>query len=182
MRKLLFGTLLVIFSGCSKHAPYYYRFTSVSLTNVDNTGETGVVNADSVSGKAYRIYTDFTAHVMRIGGGLDNANEASYINENKVTGISIYCLQVFDSVHAPLNSLNDYFLYGMSNSKTIGNMISSEEFSHTAQRQNPKEDWIENRSFFLMHPPGSAGTYSFVMKFDFEDGFSISDTTSVYLY
>lgn len=183
MNRVLIGiaAVCVFLTSCHKHASYYYRLTGLNLTNVDNSGDAPVVPKDSVSKKAYRFYADFNAHVVRVGPGLDNPNEAAFVNENNVTAVNISCLQQFNPSHPANTSLNDYFLTALSQGATISNLVRY-GFGSSATRNGETEDWIDNKSFYLMVPPDTTGNYTFVLQVDFEDGFHLADTTSVYLY
>jgi hypothetical protein len=113
-----------------------------------------------------------------------DTHESSYSNGNKVTSFTISSPTDFDSTHLANTSLNNYFLYGNGvGGSAIEKCISDERLPQNIRGSSPTEPWSANDYLILMHPPLFTGDRVFIIKIDFKDNTTISDTTShIYLY
>jgi hypothetical protein len=180
--KIILFISVFCFCACSKHSPSVYEVVGMSLGNSNNTGEDPVdATTDSVPKQAYAIKITLN-EVMRIKKEGD-AQENGFINEDKLTSLNIFSLNNFDGTHPAGASLNSYFLTQLSTSSTIDAFISKGQIGGGKYNGgNYIDSWSTEQYLYLMSPPGSAGSQSFVVEIGFSDGRSMSDTINVKLY
>ncbi len=182
--RILFFIALIFLVGCSKYADYNYEITSVTATNADNAGPEPVAGMDTVNSASYCIQLHVVASLTAIDdkGHLDEY-ESSQINQDKLSSYTITCLNYFDSVIDSGDVMNDYFLFSRNNvfnsNNTIARMVSLNELGggiNVAKMYKETDNYL-----FLMAPPQTAGTYTFVMKAVYENGKTFNNTVTVYL-
>ncbi|MBA3665813.1 MAG: DUF5034 domain-containing protein [Bacteroidetes bacterium] len=185
MKNILKGAIWIsffCFCACSKHTPAVYEVVGMSLGNSNNTGENPFdASIDSIPKQAYAIKITLN-EVMRIKREGD-AQENGFINEDQLTSLNIFSLNNFDGSHTAGTSLNSYFLTQLNSSATIDGFISKGQIGGGKYNGgNYIDSWSTDQYFYLMIPPSSPSSQSFVVEIGFSDGRSMSDTIKVKLY
>jgi len=163
----------VLFSRCGKIGiDGYYKTTGIYLTNMDNTN--GVTTAGtSVNENAY---------VLRIGylsnsSVYDPNSDYTYKAGNHPTSIKVTTLQFFDSLHPANTSLNEFFIPEPQLSASIDDVLTG--FVKSSINYYPNHPLTD---LWLMKAPLYQGTYNFVVSMTFDDGITVSDTTSAIIF
>lgn len=168
--------------ACSKHIPSVYEVVGMSLGNANNAGEEPAdATTASVPKQAYAIKMTLSETMLKKTEG--DAEENGFINDDRLTSLNIFSLNNFDAAHPAGASLNAYFLTGLSSSATIDAFISKGQIGAGKYENGSYTDnWSTNQYLYLMTPPASAGSQSFVVKIELSDGRSMSDTVNINLY
>ena len=174
------GILLLLFAisliCCTKkHPTEYFKTTTLDITNSDNSGLAPVDAGMNVAARSYALKMEFTNQVI---GELGD-KKSSILDLDDILSFDVHALENFDSTHAALRSLNEYFLVSnggtpYSTIMSVGNMIGK-------QSQRGVTSWAVDQYLILMKQPDSLGTYNFVIDIKYSDGRHLTDTTNVNL-
>ncbi len=185
MKKGVSSVLIVFafcFSACSKHIPAVYEVVGMSLRNSNNTGQNPQdAVTDSVPKKAYAIKMTLeeAIRVKREG----DVQENGFINEDELTALTIFSLANFDDSHPAGTPLNAYFLTALNSSATLTEFVSKGQIGGGNYMDHEYiENWTTDQYLFLMTPPAQPGDQAFVVKLNFSDRRTMSDTIHVKLY
>jgi hypothetical protein len=155
--------------GCGKE--YRYDTIAIELDNYDNSGAYLQPAGASVDTDAYVLRINYASDLADYIAVDDNND---YYSNNKPTSISITVLQDFDSLHLANSSVAEYFIHGPGTTSPQHVVDVFSETSTFYPNHLPDDLW-------LMKGPVAPGTYSFVVKMNFDDGAILSDTTTVNL-
>jgi hypothetical protein len=171
VRWLVLVVALLCTGACKKGVIDYYT-TGIVLENYDNCGDFIKPAGSAVNNGCYVIRVNYTSDQTSFNGVNDNDR---YNPANHPTSVLIYSLQAFNAQHPAGSSLNEYFIAGpklhASAEDIVTGFADTEDFYPT---HDPDELW-------LMQPPEWNGSYSFVLRMEFNDGVVVSDTTTVNL-
>lgn len=171
VRWLVFVVALFFVASC-KRGVITYNTNGIVLENYDNCGDFIRPSNSPIGDSCYVIRVNYQSDQTQFNGVNDND---TYEPGNLPTSILIYSLQQFDTLHPPGSSLNSYFIAGPGSNSTAQDIVS--DFAQTQDfypTHDPDDLW-------LMKAPATVGTYSFVVRMDFNDGVVASDTVSVNL-
>lgn len=170
--------------SCSRHIPSVYEITGMSLGNANNTGETpSDATTPSVPRQAYAIKMTLSEKMLDKKDG--EPSENGFINNDRLISLNIFSLNNFDSTHLAGASLNAYFLTQLNSSGAVDAFISKGQIGegkYDYEKESYIDSWSSDQYFYLMTPPLSTGTQSFVVEMGLSDGRNFSDTVSVNLY
>lgn len=162
---------LFCITACKKNVIDYFT-NGIVLRNYDNCDEFIRPGGDTVGMWCYVMRVNYESDQTAFNGVNDND---TYAPGNLPTAVSIYSLQAFNTTHPAGASLNEYFVCGPKlNAKAediVTDFPDTEDFYPT---HDPDDLW-------LMTPPELPGTYSFVVRMEFNDGVVVADTTTVIL-
>ena len=173
---------------CPETTTYKYKFDSVKILHIDNSGQTPVVvDTGTIPKEAYGLQlecslsklafhksSDFTGFNSSYAFECFCPPETQYFAQDTISEIRITSLNAFDNTHPVNSEISDYFKV-----LTYNTYITIQKYIDYPETIYYGEPYIEIIRIFLMQPPLITGEHRFKVEIELSGGLILTSTSSL---
>jgi hypothetical protein len=180
--------LIVSCCDCPPSTTYKYKFDSIKLSHIDNSGQTPVyVDSGTIPKEAYGLQIELSLSKLALHKFSDFAGfnstcafdcfcppETQYFPQDTLSAIRIISLNDFDNTHPANSEVSEYFKV-----LTYNTYITIQEYLDYPETIYSGQPFIELIGLYLMQAPLVTGDHRFRVEIVLSDGTTLISTSTL---